>query len=318
MANIVVEQAEYLGKRAQFGPVSTFDYTAVTLAAQTTVPTYASTYTLPCNLKVIAVSAIAVAASGNQLGINLSSGRTFGTLGTGTITFTGTATGAGTCTVSITGPSSFTQTITFAIGGTNTPTQSGAALVAAIVALNNPQIYAVNAAGVVTIYQLTNQGITTAIGTPQQYAATLSGVLTQTVGPNVATNFSAGTGTQALPDNSFNGNFPPRAAVAGSYLFPTFQNVPVSANGTNTVFYPPLISQVGGAPGGIQPYSEACWDIIMPCTRELTLVTIYPGEAASTTLYVTVLGMPIILNPTQPYNTPWTPNNTTIGAPSTD
>lgn len=302
--------AQSSGQRALFGAASVLDFGAYTLAANQTTPVAAAQIPLPCNVKILALALTAIGASGNGLAANLSSGPSFGTFATGTVTFTGTAGATGTVTLSIAsaggGP---TQTVVAVITSGFTATQSAAALVAAInAATTGNQVYATNLAGVVTLYSVSAQ-----IQGAQTYAATLQTVTTQTVSPTSATALTAGTAARGTPDNTNLGVVPPVTAASGQFWLNRFVNVPISSGGTNTVIYP-------GTPAATGTDFGADWDIIFPCTRTLTLALFAAGFGASTVVQASALVVPIILNPTQSgsSNTVWAPGVNTIGAPSTD
>lgn len=320
MGILVLEQASYHPRYAEFSGAVELAFPSVTLGANVTAPAAQAQKPLPLNCKILAIAAIATGAGGTGLGINIASGPSVGSYSTGTITFTTTATHSGTCTITIGGPAGFTQVITFAIGSTNTVTQSAVAAVAAINAVTtNPQIFATNSAGVVTIYQLTSNDVLVGLGTAQTYKAVLGGGVTgQTVSPTTATAFiGAHTAALGAPDNSLTGTVPPTTAASGQLLLPTYATIPIAASGSevNTVVYPPQLSSPG-------VYGVPCWDIIFPVTRTLSLIGIFTGYdgSDSVVLRVSVIAVPIILQPqsTQTQNGPWIPNNATIGAPSTD
>lgn len=313
MGSLVLKAASADIDYAKFGPVSALQFASHTFGGALDVPTLVGQVALPANVKILAASAVAIAASGNALAINVMSGPNAGTpptLGTGTITFTTTATHAGTCTVVITGSGgNVIQTTTFAIGATNTVTQSAAAMVTALNTAPNPTVYASNSAGVVTLYQLANGDL----GSLETYQASLSAAVTgQTVSPTTATAFTGSpTSVTAPGDNSLLGTQPPTPAAAGDFWLPRFGAVTLDTEGVNTVVYPPNTQ----LPGVLQ---VAAWDSIFPVTRTLGLVAIYPGYAASTTLQVTLLIAPVLLATNNWADLQWQPNNTTIGAPSTD
>ena len=327
----VLQSASQRREYAPFGAAQWVPFPSYAVAANAGVTPSSSLITpvvfaqmpLPCNVKVLAVAAFCSGGANTGIGLNLASGSGVGSFATGTITFAGgTNSGtAGTCTITVAGPTAGTsQVIAFAIGATNTVTQSAAAAVTAINAVadsSKPQIFATNAAGVVTIFQLGVPGVLTSLGGAQTYKAALSGgVATQTVSPTTPTAFSGvPTAAQGLADNSgptgasgVATEVPPQTAASGQLLFGRFHTVPSSTGGTNTVIYPGEVSTVGTPE----------WDIIFPVTRTLAVVGIIAGYANAATLQVSALVVPYILDSTQPHNTAWQPNNTTIGAPSTD
>jgi hypothetical protein len=317
---LVLQKAISDPRSARFDGASTIEFPDVSMSANVTTPASKMQVPLPANVKVIAVSAIATVAGsgvGAGLGINIASGPAVGTFRTGTITFSGTAGVAttGSVTMTIAGPTGYTQTVTAAILDTYTATQSAAALVAAINSATNPQVFATNSAGVVTLHQLATGGALTGIGTAQTYKAALTGVTTQTVSPTTATAFT-GTPTSALgtPDTTYLGIVPSTTAASGQLLLPQFASIPVAVSGSevNTVVYPPQVTGPG--------YNVNCWDIIFPVTRSLALIVIFTGYDGSNavTLRVRALVVPYILDPTQLHAQQWQPNNSTIGAPSTD
>lgn len=320
MANPVLKSATYSQTNAQFGAPEIFQWPTTTITAEQATPLLAQSAPIPCNVKILCVSAQAVGPTANTgLSINIASGANFGSFGSGTVTFGAAATNNGTATLTIAGPSPATsQVVSIAITTAEPVATAATAMAAAINAVpasGNPQVFAQASAGAVTLYQLQIG----AIAAQQTYrcAITAPGM---TFTPSAATAFSASTAAQGTPDNFATSTPSSKFAANGQFLFPSFQTVPVltAATSVQTNIFPGITTGPGVGLGTTT--STAAYDIIFPMNRPLALVYQMAGfSTGSIALAVSALVMTVILDPNQPYPVAgmWTPNNSTIGCPST-
>ena len=333
MANPVLKGQSYKQTAAQFGSafVLPFETVAYTGAIQLATISPSASRGLPCNVKVLAVAVeFDETVPGTQVpaltaGLNISSG--LSTAGTtvfvaGTITVTGPATGAGTASVTINGPTPGTsQTATVNVTNAQSATTIATNLVNALNAGPNQQVFAANAAGVITIDQLTPQNLLTQMGGPQTYqgAAAAAGV---TVTPTVPTAFPANPNGMQIgtPDNFSTSTPSSTFAGPGQFVFGKFRTLTTTGApplNPNLVQYAGIVT--GGLPGQ-SPFSLAEYDIILPCTRSLTVwIPNWSGFPATVVANASALVVPVILDPNQPYPVAgmWVPNSTNLGAPST-
>jgi hypothetical protein len=314
VANPVLKGALYSQTAAQFGTAGVLQWPASSLTANAPA-TVAQLAVIPCNVKVLCLSVLATGAAGNSgLAVNVASGAAIGTFGGGTATFGGTATANGTAQLTILNAAGTTtiQTVPLNITSAETAAAAATAMAGAInAATTNPQVTAVAAGAAVTLTQLSEgaQTYRCSIATPGM-----------TFTPTVATPFSASTATQGSPDN-FATHTPSSAFAAnGQFLFASFQPVPIvlATAATQANLFP----GVTGGPGvGLgTTVSTAAYDIIFPMNRPLALCYSLGGFASGTVaVSASALVVPVILDPNQPYPVAgmWTPNNTTIGCPST-
>lgn len=313
----VLQGQEYQQTRAVFGPVSMVTFTQGTITAASSTPTAGGTLALPCNVKILAAAASMTAGTYAPVAFNVTSGGLAGAgvLGGGLVAITGPATANGTFTLVIAGPTPGTsQTINVPYTSGQTAGQIGTAVRTAINVIVGSSVMATDdAAGNVTLIQTTSQALLTQLGGPQLYSASATAGTGVAATPTVPTAFSAGTMTVASPDNFATSTPSSVFAKNGQVLFPSFQIVPNASQ--NAVAYPPLMSSAPNLP----PSSVPTYDIIWPCTRTLALSFISPTFGTTVTFRVSLLVMPVIVDPNQPYPAAamWTPNQTTIGAPST-
>lgn len=335
MANPVLKGQIYKQTAIQFGSaiVLPFETVPFTGAVQLATVSPSATRALPCNVKVLAVAVeFEETTPGTQVpaltaGLNISSGLSAAgttTFVSGTITVTNTANSTGTMNITIVGPTpSTTQSATVPVTNGNSSTVVATALVNALNASGNPQVFASNAAGVITITQLVPQNLLAQMGGQQTYQGTAAGTGLQTIGPSTPTAFPANPNGMQIgtPDNFATSTPSSVFAGPGQFVFGKFRTLtttgapPISPN---LVQYAALVA--GGLPGSTGTFSLAEYDIICPCTRGLTLwLTNMSGFPAAVVANASALVMPVIVDPNQPYPAAgmWVPNNTNLGAPST-
>lgn len=321
-----------------FGPVSVLTFPSFTTNGATTSSLVArQTLALPCNIKIIAAAAAVSGASVTLplgLALNFASGQppAGNTVGLSpAFVVAGTADVAGVATVTIQGPNaatSLTATFNYNIGATNT--QIAAGLAAAVNAAGNPYYTAAQGAPANFLVQNSlSSNLFGFLGGGAQPVITVTpggdGVVTITpTGPQpLPTGANNVVGT---PDNFMTSTPTSAFAGPGQFAFGAFKPIPLTlpllgTTPVNAVVYPQLITgQPAGSPVGPQ-FTLPEFDIVFPVTRPLSLYASSPGGGASNsgTVLVSVLMMPVILDPNKPYPAArmWVPNNSNIGAPST-
>jgi hypothetical protein len=331
MANPVLKGQVYKQTAVEFGAALVLPFEQVLLNGTPSGATLNvnQSRALPCNAKVLAVAVEfentttpGTTVPAGTVGLNISSGIPTGgnvALIQATLTITGTATGNGTNTLTIVGPTPATsQVSSAAVTPGQTPGTMGANLTAAINATPNSQVYATAVAGVITLTQLTPQNLLTQLGGQQTYQGTTTAA-SVAIAPSTPTLFATNPNSMQIgtPDNFMTSTPSSVFAAQGQFVFGKFRTLAVpNAMSPNIVNYAGITSS--GLPGQ-NPFSIAEFDIILPCTRGISLWLPNLSGMNNTTANASALVMPVILDPNQPYPVAgmWVPNNTNLGAPST-
>lgn len=334
MANPVLKGQVFKQTAVQFGSalVLPFETVPFTGAIQLSTVSPSATRALPCNVKVLAVAVeFESTTAGTQVpiltaGLNISSGApAAGSVSfvAGTYTITGTATANGTISLIIVGPTPGTsQTITANLVNTAPAATAATALATVINQTANAQVYASAAAGVITLTQLTPQNLLAQMGGQQTYQGS-SATTGITVAPTVPTLFPTNPNSPQIgtPDNFGTSTPSSTFAGAGQFVFGKFRTLTTTGTpplSPNLVQYAGMAQ--GGLPGTTGTFSLPEYDIILPCTRGITIwIENFSGFPATIVANASALVVPVILDPNQPYPVAgmWVPNNTNLGAPST-